>query len=95
MAPIIETPSRQPADEIEPGVRSRDDGDVPGQMVALVASSTPTKSEPIASRAPSASSERPSCLSAALAADLLLGLVLDSYRASRVLQRQLVPHDLE
>jgi hypothetical protein len=35
MAPIIETPSRQPADEIEPGVRSRD-GDVPGQMVALV-----------------------------------------------------------
>jgi hypothetical protein len=36
MAPIIETPSRQPADDIEPGVRSRDGGDVPGQMVALV-----------------------------------------------------------
>lgn len=35
MAPIIETPSRQPADDIEPGVRSHGDGDVPGQLVAL------------------------------------------------------------
>lgn len=36
MAPIIETPSRQPADDADPGVRSHDDGDVPGQLIALV-----------------------------------------------------------
>lgn len=35
MAPIIETPSRQPADDIEPGVRSHGGDDVPGQLVAL------------------------------------------------------------
>lgn len=36
MAPIIKTPSLQPADDIEPGFRSHDGGDVPGQLVALV-----------------------------------------------------------
>jgi hypothetical protein len=36
MALIIETPSRQSADDTEPTVRSHDRADVPGQMVALV-----------------------------------------------------------
>jgi hypothetical protein len=36
MAPIIETPTRQSADDQEPAARPHDDADVPGQMVALV-----------------------------------------------------------